>query len=246
MTGQPLFAAEKPAPRRAGPAPRRLRYLAEILRAAGPRFTAGVIRRQLLDTRSYLGLRCELKGLPPVPAAQVDMAMVERDVAAFSGFETELGGVSGSDAYETLLRIWSCQAGSRNAVRRRDRWRARLLPVADPTQPTGDDRPPLTRKLLPAPFGRGAARGRYTFTAFRGKRAMAAGMAQLLHTARDEGATAAITYVAADNVPSLKGCARVGFELDHQRITVLRLGRRHSRARPIDAVARAAWARAIG
>ena len=70
--------------------------------------------------------------------------------------------------------------------------------------------------------------GAYTFTPFRGKKAMAAGMVQLLHIARDEGAVAAITYVAADNVPSLRGCARVGFVVDRRRVTTVRFGRRRS------------------
>ena len=57
--------------------------------------------------------------------------------------------------------------------------------------------------------------GAFTFAAFRSMGAMADGMAQLLRIAAGEGATSALTYVAIDNVPSLRGCANVKFDLDH-------------------------------
>ena len=87
--------------------------------------------------------------------------------------------------------------------------------------------------------------GAYTFIAFRKQGAMADGMNQLLATARSEGAHSAITYVTDDNVPSLRGCANAGFELDHVRVTTRRLGRRASRRAPLDASARAAWEKAL-
>jgi hypothetical protein len=87
--------------------------------------------------------------------------------------------------------------------------------------------------------------GAYTFRAFRGIGAMADGMGQLLRIARDEGHEAAITYVGADNVPSLRGCARVGFVLDHVRRNKRVLGVHRSERSASDAEARAAWEAAI-
>ena len=44
---------------------------------------------------------------------------------------------------------------------------------------------------------------------------MADGMSQLLASARDAGDLKAYTYVDEGNIPSLRGCANVGFEPDH-------------------------------
>ena len=87
--------------------------------------------------------------------------------------------------------------------------------------------------------------GAYTFVAFRGVGAMADGMGQVLRVARDEGNVAAITYVLADNVASLRGCARVGFVLDHVRLNTTHLGRERSERRPVDAGAQQAWETAV-
>lgn len=223
---------------------RRMRDLAEILRAAGPAYTADVIRRQFGDTRTYFQLRCELRDVPPVPSAAVDVVMMKRDVTSFHGFELELGRVAGLDAHETLQRIRSCRAGVESLyVAQLDGEPIYCQWLVRPEQQAAIQRhaPDTYEQLTP---GEVLLEGAYTFTPFRGRRAMAAGMVQLLHIAREGGAEAAITYVAADNVPSLRGCARAGFVLDYQRVTTIRLGRRRSERRPVDDAARAAWQRA--
>ena len=64
----------------------------------------------------------------------------------------------------------------------------------------------------------------YTFTPFRGLGVMGDAMGQLLRVAAQSGARWARTYVSDDNIPSLRGCSKVGFELDHVRTTTNRLG----------------------
>jgi RimJ/RimL family protein N-acetyltransferase len=54
--------------------------------------------------------------------------------------------------------------------------------------------------------------GAYTVPAYRGRRIMASAMAQIAEKAEQLGAHWVITFVASDNEPSLKGCARAGFE----------------------------------
>ena len=76
--------------------------------------------------------------------------------------------------------------------------------------------------------------GAYTFIAFRRIGAMVDGMGQLLRIARDEGSSTAITYVLEDNAPSLRGCARAGFVLDHVRVNTTRFGRERSDRRPAE------------
>ena len=47
--------------------------------------------------------------------------------------------------------------------------------------------------------------------AYRGRHIMPAAMARIAEKATALGARRVITFVADDNVPSLKGCARAGF-----------------------------------
>jgi hypothetical protein len=54
-----------------------------------------------------------------------------------------------------------------------------------------------------------------------------------------------LTYVDADNVPSLRGCRNAGFVSDHVRDNRWRLGRRTVRWRPLDRSAEALWEAAI-
>jgi len=85
----------------------------------------------------------------------------------------------------------------------------------------------------------------YTFMNFRRLGAMADGMRQLLVQSRDAGDRRVFTYVAEDNVPSLRGCANVGFILDHLRYDRRRLGVRRVRRVPPDAASKARWAAAV-
>ena len=59
----------------------------------------------------------------------------------------------------------------------------------------------------------------YTPPAYRGLGVMAAAMAQIAERARDFGARKVLTFVATDNIASLKGCQRAGFypHLLHRR-----------------------------
>jgi hypothetical protein len=222
-------------------APRRLRYLTDVVRAGGLRHAAEMTRRRIWDSHTHLVLRCDLAGIPPVPPAQIPVEMRETDVATFRGFTAELERTQGSDAHDTRVRMQACEDGVK----------ALFVATVD-GQPAycqwlvrGEQQDAIHRHspgtYAPLQPDEVLLEGAYTFTPFRGKKAMAAGMVQLLHIARDEGARAAITYVADDNVPSLRGCARVGFTLDRQRVTTVRLGRRHSREIPADEKARAAW-----
>jgi GNAT superfamily N-acetyltransferase len=53
--------------------------------------------------------------------------------------------------------------------------------------------------------------GAFTLEAWRGQGIMAAAMAQISAKAADHGARWVITFVAEDNIPSLKGCKKAGF-----------------------------------
>ena len=51
----------------------------------------------------------------------------------------------------------------------------------------------------------------FTIPTFRGKRIMPAAMARIAEKGNDLGIRWVITFVAIDNIPSLKGCHRAGF-----------------------------------
>jgi hypothetical protein len=214
----------------------------QFVRRAGLPVTVAMGREHLLSRRLSLGLRCDLRALPDVSSARQPIDMLEEDARAFPGFAEELRVAEGADYVQALLRARFCRADVRTLyvarseagepmyaqwlVRREDEWRmnAQTPDVHDTLGP-----------------GEVLLEGAYTFHAFRGIGAMADGMGQLLRIARDEGHEAAITYVGADNVPSLRGCARVGFVLDHARRNARVLGVHRSERSAADAEANAAW-----
>lgn len=168
------------------------------------------------------------------------------DARSFDGFLHELDRVHGVDAVEAIARARLCRAGVRTMY---------LARAADgePIYAQWIIRPRdqhLIVALAPRRYRTLAEdevllEAAYTFSAYRGSGVMADGMGQLLRIARDEGAASAITYVDDVNLPSLRGCAAVGFELDHVRCEMRRLGVRKSVFQQIDAQSRGAWSSAL-
>ena len=219
----------------------------QLVRQAGIRVASKGAADRLSSRRVYLGLRCELAELPEPRRAKVPLEMTARDASAFDGFTAELRSATGNDYVQVLLRTWMCTSDVQTLyvadaddgrpvyaqwlVRRPDQWRLQA------ETPDAHDALAEGEILL---------EGAYTFVAFRGVGAMADGMGQLLRIARDGGAVAAITYVRDDNIPSLRGCARVGFGLDHVRVNSTRLGRGRSARSEITPAAQRAWDTAVG
>lgn len=216
-----------------------------LLRGAGPSVVLRKALEQTWWTKLFFGLRCDLEQLPPIRRAKIEITMEPFDCRTFSGFVEELKQVKGSDYIEAYLRKALCDAGVQN------------LHVA-----LGPDRTPAYAQWLVTPEnqvwlhayqpgryltlkpGEALVEGAYTFCRFRGVGAMADGMGQLLRVAKNQGSQRVFTYVAADNIPSLRGCANVGFVLDHIRLNKRRLGLRYSVVQGIDEHARELWAAA--
>ena len=217
---------------------------ARFVRRAGPAVAVRTVTDQLASRRISFGLRCDLSNLPAAVPGKVPIQMSARDARGFTGFDRELAETTGVNYLEVLLRTWMCARGIKALyaadsadgrpvyaqwlIRRPDDWRLQNKPPHDALAE-----------------GEVLLEGAYTFVAFRGVGAMADGMGQVLRVARDEGSVAAITYVLADNVASLRGCARVGFVLDHVRLNTTHLGRERSERRPVDAGARQVWETAV-
>lgn len=218
---------------------------ARFVRRVGPGLALRAATGQVASRRVSFGLRCELSSLPPAVPGKVPIRMSARDARSYAGFGRELAHAARADYLEVLLRTWMCARDvptlyaahaadgrpifAQWLIHKRDEWRLQDKP---PHDALADDEVLLE--------------GAYTFVAFRGAGAMADGMGQVLRIARDEGSAAAMTYVLADNVPSLRGCARVGFVLDHVRVNSTHLGRERSERRPVAAEARRLWESAVG
>ena len=211
------------------------------------RLTLGVVLRELskriLSQKTCFGLRADLSSLPDGRSAKIALEMAPCEPAdAIDYFDAELDEVRGADYGRILTRKGAVEAGvwtpyfGRTADRtaayvqwlvtadEQDRFHAYVL----------DKWPWLEPDEVFLEFA-------YTFVRYRKMGVMNDAMARLLQIARDRGARAAITYVRSDNVGSLRGCANVGFELDHVREMKFRLGRRLSMVRPVDAHALDAW-----
>lgn len=213
-----------------------------LARHAGWQTAAHKATEQVWGSRVYFALRCDLERLPPQRPSALALDMAPRDCSTFDALDHELPRTHGTDYLEVLLRLWLCEAGIRELfvgdgpdgqpaycqwlVRQRDQWRLH-------------DHAPGRYPVLRA--DEVLLEGAYTFSAYRRRGAMADGMWQLLARAQDEGARAAITYVADDNRASLRGCAAVGFELDHVSRNDRRLGLHRSVLLPVDATARQSW-----
>jgi hypothetical protein len=215
----------------------------DLFRGLGPKVLSHKTIEQIWWRRKFLGLRCELGLLPPIRPANIKrITMMPCDSSKYDGFARELEGAKGSEYLEVLLRAAMCDRG------------VETLYVAD-----GPDGAPVYAQWLitsenqhllhaqkPGRYpnlgpGEVLVEGAYTFVQYRRTGVMVDGMAQLLYTARDQGAKTAFTYVAPDNLASLRGCGVVGFLLDHVRTNVRRLGVRSSHVTPVDSAAQAAW-----
>ncbi len=233
--------------KRHGALRRKLSRALGVTRQAGWRRAIGPAAEQVWSTRDYFVLRCELMNLQRPRAAALPLVMMARDSGTFEALEGELSRATGANYLEVLSRVWLCEAGVRE------------LYVADGEdgQPAycqwlvrrGEER--LLHEHAPGRFpvlrdGEVLVEGAYTFVAHRRRGAMADGMWQLLARARDEGASAALTVVADDNVASLRGCAAVGFRPDHVKHSDCRFGFARSIYLPADATARERWESATG
>lgn len=217
-----------------------------LVREIGPRRFAQALRERAWSESLSFGLACDLSDVRPARTPKIEVVMEPTTPHGFAGFAEELGRVSGDNYIEVNQRAQLCQAG-----------------VGGLHLATDSDGRPIYAQWLIDHGGQsalhGASRGQfpnlaqnetlvegaYTFVDFRKMGAMAEGMRQLLAKAAVAGAARCYTYVAVDNVPSLRGCANAGFDLDHTRVTTLRAGRRRVLRRPPLPQERAQWEAAI-
>ncbi len=196
---------------------------------------ATVVGERLWSRKLFLGLRCDLAALPPLRPAQIPVSMNSEASASFDGFALALETARGRDVLEILHRMDICSAGWQTLYVTRSpdglpafvQW---LIRAAD-QDGVHESAPGLFRSLAP---GESLLEGAYTFTPLRRLGLMTHGVREVLRIAHDEGATTAFTYIAVDNVPSLRACAAAGFKLDSVRTIEWRLGRRRADVASLD------------
>ena len=202
------------------------------------------LQRSWATSRS-LGLRCDLAALPPRREAKIPIVMTPAQSAAEAGLLAEAKAAKGTPSTEAAGRVALCDGGvKRLYVARSEDGQARycqwLIGTGDHVKIDT-----LSPGLYPRPKpGEVLLEGAYTYTDSRRLGAMGDGMRQLLQIAHDEGQSAAFTYVAEQYLPSIRGCANVGFELDHVRVSKRRLFLKRITFVPADEAALEAWASA--
>lgn len=217
--------------------------LADV-RRLGWRVVVSEARRRLWSSAEEFELVCDLATRPPVPDAKVPVTMAP-ETGSFDGFARALAETRGLDYGQLLRRQLAVEAG---------------IPGLHVACAEGGDL--LYAQWLLGPQERdrlaAAASGpwrslapdeamveyAYAFPSSRGLGVMAAGMGQLLEKAAVDGSARVFTYVRTDNVPSLRGCARVGFVPDAVVERRWRLGRRTFHPRPLHDDDRSTWAAA--
>lgn len=223
-----------------------MRDVIRTVRSIGAREAIRAVRSRLWSETLGFGLASDLTDLPSPRPPKIPVNMVVVEARGFRGFDEERERTEGSDRLEVEQRQRLCRAGV-----------ARLYVAATDDGDaiyaqwligSGEQAPlhRVTHRQFPHLTGNETlVEGAYTFVNHRKLGAMAEGMSQLMHIARDEGSNRCLTYVSCDNVPSLRGCANSGFVLDHTRVTRQRFGRRQVSFRPPTSAEREVWDAAV-
>jgi L-amino acid N-acyltransferase YncA len=219
----------------------------DLLVRSGPRVLLEAVGGVAWSTDHAFGLRCSLETVRPPRRAKVAVRM-ERATGAsvVADLKQELAKADPDDAVELINRRRMCERGVQVLfVARSDSGEAIYLQWL-----VGHGQQHLLHALSPHLFphlaeGEFLVEAAYTFAAFRRQGVMSDGMYQLVAAAQALGGTVVLTYVSFGNVASLRGCAAVGFEPDHVRVTTRRLGRRRSRYIPLDDEALTEWRLAV-
>ncbi len=213
-----------------------------LARQLGPKAIAAYLRRRTWADSHFLGLICDTDAIIAPPRASIPVVMEVAVGDRSRQFVAELPRVSGKDYHEVYARVRMCDMGVKElyVASAPDGGAIYAQWLVGPEDHAAMLRA-ISRPLRPLAADEMEVEGAYTFVEHRRKGAMADGMYQLLEHARAAGARRVITYVGEDNIGSLRGCAAVGFGLDHVRVTSERLGTRRILYQDIDERAQRAW-----
>lgn len=165
------------------------------------------------DTVAY-GLRRDLAKPFPAPAAKIPIKIRPLDDRDFDLFRVRPGAdLSADGVYQRMSRLRMLEEGLGRGYAAVDA-EGRVGYVQWLFLPRDNIRIAahfhgLFPRLAP---DYALLEGAFTFELFRGKGVMSSAMALIAEEAGKASARYAITFVTKDNIPSLKGCERAGFE----------------------------------
>jgi RimJ/RimL family protein N-acetyltransferase len=212
----------------------RLRDVVRLAREGHARDVLGFMRSRLHSEFVSYGLRRDLRQPLTPPAAKIDLRVRPRASADSLSFLDPTPGSTGDAEMIRRNQLRLLAAGiptcwiaidpdgkpcymqwlitSRDNARIKSQWGG-VIPQLGPHE-----------ALL---------EGAYTPDTHRGLGIMAAAMARIAESAKELGASSVITFVAEDNVASLKGCKKAGFDPYVERRVTWRLGRRRAVFTPL-------------
>jgi GNAT superfamily N-acetyltransferase len=214
---------------------RRLQSTAQLIRSGEWEDLWRTSRTHLLSESKSYGLRRDLTLPFPAPdaAIPIDIRPIrESDVATL--LEAGRDEMSGEAQRERLIRLRMIEAKLPTCY----------VAVTEDDQPCymqwliGSSENDRIQEIFGDRFPRLAPNqmlleGAFTLEEWRGKRIMAAAMARIAERAIDHGAQWVTTFVAVENVPSMKGCKRAGFYPYVERTGTWRLFRHRSAFAPL-------------
>ena len=216
------------------------------VRGMGGLVACRAVVAQSWSVKRELELVCPLAARPAAPVGRTPLELQETEPRSFYGFDEELALASGTEYGQALRRVLVCRSGIRGLHVAVD---ADGTPMYAQWLLDAEERDRL-RSRMPGPWrelrrDEAIVEFAYTFARHRGKGVMAAGMGALVEIAAARGRTRVFTYVRPDNVPSLRGCAKVGFRPSSIVATSFRLGFHRVAFTPVDAEASQQWDAAV-
>jgi GNAT superfamily N-acetyltransferase len=202
-----------------------LTWLVRLLKAGQPGVILEILRRKIYSNSTSFCLRRDLTQPFEAPPAKIQITVRPiQDAEAASLFNPDASGLSADEVHDRIARMglfrsripqcyvaidkngapcyaqWLMSSAENNRIQKLFRG---LFPILAPDQ-----------ALL---------EGAFTPESHRGQGIMPQAMALIAERAKDLGARYVITFVGEDNIPSLKGCKRSGFEPYMLRIEEWRL-----------------------
>ncbi len=196
------------------------------------------MRRRLYSDVLVVGLRRDLTRSLEAPRAKIPITvrpLVDADHTAFqSAIRAAETGADARESMELMDRWRMLEAGVTTCYAAVDSHEnlcyVQWLIQSDANRLIQDYFHGAVPELKPT---EALIEGAYAFEEFRGLGIMACAMAQIAEKGADLGARWVVTFVGKDNLPSLKGCRRAGFEPFLTRRRSWRLLRRKYTFEPI-------------
>jgi hypothetical protein len=168
----------------------------------------GVAHRVYSPTTRSVVLRRNLAKALDAPLAKIPIRVREATAADRAQIRTLIGELSGSDRSTRerflALRIGTCYVAVDD--------QEQVCYMQWLVGPEHNRLLSAHTKLPRLQEGESLLENAFTPAAFRGRGIMSCAMAQIAERARELPARSVITVVSEENIPSLKGCLRAGFE----------------------------------